>query len=139
MIKTALLVIALLIAYSANAGNVPGPVQKAFEQKFPNAASVKWEKENAHEYEASFTWKGEKYSANFSDNGEWLETETLVAFNMLPGKVQSAFTSVHKSETAKAVSKIETSKGTVKYEIEFRQGVKTIELFYDQDGKELKN
>ena len=107
-------------------------------QNFLNATNVKWDKENSHEYEASFEWKGEKYSANFSDTGEWLETESICAFNQLPDKVQTAFNASHKGSTIKAVAKIETSKGVTKYEVEIKQGIKTVELFYTADGTEIK-
>ena len=35
-------------------------------------------------------------------------------------------------------AEIETSKGITKFEVEFKQGVKTIELFYTIDGTEIK-
>lgn len=131
---------ALVCAYATSfaQSKTPTAVTTAFNQKFPNATKVKWDKENAHEYEASFEWKGEKLSANFSDTGEWLETESPIAFNQLPEKVQSAFNIAHKEATVKAVAKIETSKGITKFEVEFKQGVKTVELFYTADGKEIK-
>ena len=120
------------------AGNPPAAVQKAFEQKFPNAANIKWDKENAHEYEASFEWKGDKLSANFYDTGEWLETESPLTFNALPENVQTAFNASHKGATVKAVAKIETSKGVTKYEVEIKQGIKTVEFLYKIDGTEIK-
>lgn len=116
----------------------PTAVTTAFSQKFPNATKVKWDKENAHEYEASFEWKGINYSANFSDSGEWLETESPSSFNQLPEKVQAAFNASHKGATVKAAAKIETSKGATKYEVEIKQGIKTVELFYTADGTEIK-
>lgn len=119
-------------------GKTPIAVATAFSQKFPNATNVKWDKENAHEYEASFEWKGVNYSANFSDAGEWLETESPTSFNQLPDKVQASFNTLHKGAMIKAVAKIETSKGTTKYEVEIKQGIKTVEFFYTEDGTEIK-
>ncbi len=139
MTKSILTVVSfLLLSTLTFAGNAPTAVQKAFEQKFPDATSVKWDKENAHEYEASFEWKGEKHSANFSDSGEWLETESASSFNQLPDKVQTAFNTSHKGAIVKAVATIQTSKGITKYEVEFKRGVKTVELFYSADGNETK-
>lgn len=131
---------AITFAYTTSfaQSKTPNAVTTAFSQKFPNATNVKWDKENTHEYEASFEWKGEKYSANFSDTGEWMETESISAFNLLPDKVQTTFNSSHKGATIKAVAKIETSKGVIKYEIEIKQGIKTLELFYLADGIEIK-
>ncbi len=116
----------------------PIAVTTAFNKKFPNATHVKWDKENAHEYEASFIWNGVNYSANFSDTGNWLETESPTSFNQLPEKVQSAFKASHNGTTIKAKAKIETSKGETQYEVEIKQGVKTVEFFYDANGNELK-
>lgn len=116
----------------------PTAVTTAFNQKFPNATKVKWEKENDKEYEAGFEWKGDKYSANFSNEGEWLETESVTSFSKLPAKVQETFNATHNGAKIKAVAQIETSKGKINYEVEFKQGAKTVEVLYDENGKELK-
>lgn len=126
------------IATSFAQTKVPDAVSSAFNKKFADAKSIKWDKENSHEYEASFTWNGENYSANFSDKGEWLETESPSTFNKLPIKVQASFNSKHKTEAITSCSKIETSKGVTKYEIEIKRNMKTVELFYSSDGVETK-
>jgi Putative beta-lactamase-inhibitor-like, PepSY-like len=131
-------VIICAIATSFAQSKTPTAVTTAFNQKFLKATKVKWDKENAHEYEAGFEWKGAKYSANFSDTGEWLETESSITFNQLPEKVQIAFNSSHKGATVKAVAKIETSKNITKYEVEIKKGVKTVEFFYTAEGTETK-
>lgn len=128
----------LLLSTMAFGGNIPFAVQKAFDDKFPNATVVKWNKENAHEYEVSFEWQGEKHSANFSYNAEWLETESASTFDQLPEKVQTAFYAFHNGATVKAVAIIQTSDGVTKYEVEFKTGVKTVEVFYTPDGNEIK-
>lgn len=140
MKKIFFVAMALVCAYATSfaQSKTPTAVTTAFNQKFPNASKLKWDKENAHEYEASFELKGEKLSANFSDKGEWLETESPISFNQLPEKVQSAFNSAHNGVTVKAIAKIETSKGITKFEVEFKQGAKTVELFYTADGEEIK-
>lgn len=125
-------------AISFAQSKMPNAVKTAFDQKFKNATKVKWDKESLHEYEAEFQWQGLNYSANFSDTGKWLETESQSSFTQLPDKVQNAFNSSHKGAIVKAVAKIETSKGENKYEVEIKNGVSTIELFYTPDGKEVK-
>ncbi len=139
MTKSILTVLSfLLLGTLTFAGHIPTSVQKAFEQKFPQATAVRWDKENAHEYEASFKWNGQKHSANFSDTGAWLETESPSTFTQLPEAVQKAFNSSHQEATIKAVAIIETATGERKYEVEFKQGHKTLELFYTADGSEIK-
>lgn len=132
------MVLICAFATSFAQSKTPTAVSIAFNQKFPNATKVKWDKEDAHNYEASFLWKGVNYSANFNDTGEWLETETPITFNLLPEKVQTAFNASHKGVRPKAVAKIETSKQGTSYEVELKQGVKTVEVFYQANGKKTK-
>ena len=139
MIKILFTIISgLFIAAFTLAATPPAAVIKAFSQKFPTATKVKWDKENAHEYEASFVMNNAKYAANYTDKGEWLETESPLTFKELPVEVQKSFTTSHKNETAKLVSKIEQAKGVIKYEVEIKQGLKTIEFFYNPDGTVTK-
>lgn len=119
-------------------GKAPEAAVKAFNAKFPDATHVKWDKENAHNYEAEFEWKGGNYSANFSETGAWIETETPNKFNDLPEKVKTAFNAAHKGATVKETSKIENAKGETMYEVEMKQGAKTVELFYTPEGAETK-
>ncbi len=112
----------------------PKAVETAFNAKFPNATKVKWDKENATEYEASFVLKGVKHSTNYSIDGKWLETESPTTFDKIPQKVQEAFNAIHKGEKVKAIALIENSKGETLYEIEVKKGLKAVEYFYNADG-----
>ncbi len=134
------LAIAFICVYATGfaQSKIPADVISVFNEKFPEASNVKWDKENAHEYEASFVWKGEKHSANFYDKGEWLETESPTTFDQLPEKVQAAYNASHKGAKIKAIAKIETSKGSIKYEVEIKHGFRTVELFYDVNGNEVE-
>jgi hypothetical protein len=140
MKKIIFVVLAMVFVYATSPaqGKVPKSVETAFNVKFPKAIKVKWEKENKHEYEANFMQNGLNYSANFSDLGEWFETESLITFDELPLKIQTVFNSNHKEEKIKAVAKIETSKGDTQYEIEIKKGLKTVEYIYNSIGELIK-
>jgi Putative beta-lactamase-inhibitor-like, PepSY-like len=112
----------------------PKAVETAFNAKFPTASKVKWDKENATEYEASFILDGVKHSTNFSIDGKWFETESPTTFAKLPSKVQVAFNTAHKGAKVKAIALIENSKGETLYEIEIKKGLKEVEYFYKADG-----
>ncbi|CAN5502459.1 hypothetical protein BH10BAC5_BH10BAC5_27140 [soil metagenome] len=132
-----ILIIFLISSYSY-ADNVPAIVKKSFESRFPNAKNVKWDKENGSEYEAAFKLKGIKYSTTFSSTGDWMETESPTTFEMLPISVQNTFNDSNKGVKPRLCSKIELSTGRIKYEIEIKKKKKTIELFYEEDGKQIK-
>ena len=131
----------VMISLSANLfaqKKAPAAVITAFKTKFSAATAVKWQKENAHEYEADFMLDSVKHSANFSDKGAWLETESSISFADLPQKVQTAFNAVYHKRVL-AVAKIETAKGETEYEIEIiKNTVKKIELFYSTEGVLIK-
>ena len=114
---------------------VPKVVTEAFSKKFPTATNVKWEKENTTEFEANFTENKTQKAVNYSDKGVWLETETTIAFEQLPAKVQKTFNTENKDSKVKAVAIIETSKGETYYEIEVKKLLKTVEFFYNAEGK----
>lgn len=116
----------------------PAVVANAFKSRFSGATNVSWGKESKTEYEAEFTWNGKKYSANFAADGKWVETESPVAASELPAPVLNAYKSAHKSAPIKMAAKIETATGKQTYEIEYKQGAKTKEAFYDQNGNATK-
>ena len=140
MKKTIFIAWVLLCSYANSEANTKTPTEviAAFNKKFPDATKVTWDKENAHEYEAEFYLNKVKYSANYSDTGEWLETESPYKLNQLPEKVLATFNNKHKNSKVKDVSKIETSKGKVMFEIEIAIVLKTVELFYTENGLETK-
>ncbi len=117
--------------------NTPAAVISAFNNKFPGAKEIKWDQENSHEYEAEFTWKGVKHSANFNDEGQWLETESPLSFENLPVQIKDSFHKKYGEAKVKAVSIIETSGGVKKYEIEVKKTMKSQEYFFKEDGTEI--
>jgi len=134
---TSILCCLLFSCVLAFAGDPPVATQNNFKQKFPAVEKVKWEKEKKGGYEASFKSNGVKYSALFSDNGEWLQTETDLGFKNLPNNVKKSFSKTYLVGSAKGASKIETSKGDVKYEVEFRPGNRMLETYFLEDGTEV--
>lgn len=116
----------------------PAAVLSTFKQKFPHATKVSWEKEHAHEYEANFIENGSELSANFNEEGKWLETETPVSFNSLPEKVRIAFGNEHTEGESKGIFKIESAAGTVVYEIEIKSGLKNVDCLYNEDGTKTR-
>ncbi|MCB9195672.1 MAG: PepSY-like domain-containing protein [Flavobacteriales bacterium] len=125
-------IVAVLFAQSA-----PEVVKSAFNKKFPTATSVIWEKENSKEWEAEFKLDGKEYSANFSNDGTWKETEHEIALSDLPSSVQKTLKSEFAEYEIKEVEMVENS-GFTGYEIEVKKGKETLELVLDQNGKVLK-
>ena len=139
MKKYFLLVVTMLtISLQSCAINVPKAVSDAFAKKFPGITKVKWEKENANEYEAGFMLNGRSTSANFLANGSWVETEAEINTTDLPAAVVAAIHAKHPGPTINKAFKIESAKGPLTYEVEIRTGNKKREMVLEADEKIIK-
>ena len=140
--KNLILVIAASALISLNvtaqtSKNVPKNVKTAFSQKFAKATDVKWGKEGKTEWEAEFKLDGKEYSANFDLEGTWIETEYKITENEIPNAVKSAIQKDYTSSKFKAAEVSETPKGKV-VEVTFANGMKKMEVAFDENGKVVK-
>ena len=120
------------------AGIPPETVKKAFDQKFPNAANVKWGKESAKEWEAEFVFNGNKVSANFNTDGTWLETESNIAITDLPKTITEAVSVKYSGWTITIAEKSETPGTIAVYELVIKKDKVKKELAFNEDGTPAK-
>lgn len=127
-----LLMVAALWSCGQNV-RVPQAAKDAFASKFPSAKNIKWGKENAKEFEAEFTLDGVAVSANFDNNGQWLETETTMPFADLPVPVKESVQGKYPDATISLSEKIEHP-DKVMYEVHLKAKGKKLELVMNPDG-----
>jgi hypothetical protein len=143
--KTVKLIVVAFLAISINAcaqnGNVSEKVKTAFEQKFPNAQKVKWSKENETEWEAEFRFKGEEYSANFTTDGIWKETEHEIETSAIPLNVKQTLDAEFAGYKIEEAEISETAEGSV-YEFALEKDEQDMEVAISPEGmvkkKEVK-
>ncbi len=128
------MVAVLAISLVACAQNPPKSVADNFNMKFQNATKVKWDQEEANEWEAEFKMNGDAMSASYDNAGKWLETEKELNKNQLPAAVQSAFKSQFAGFKLGEASAIEKPdfKG---YELGIEKGEEALEILVTADGK----
>ncbi|WP_051907916.1 PepSY-like domain-containing protein [Flavimarina sp. Hel_I_48] len=128
----------LLFSSSLFAGTIkkdaPKVVRDAFAKKFPEAKSVKWDKESQNEWEAEFKMDGMEYSANFNNYGVWKETEHEVRQADVPHEVMASLKNEFPGYKIRESEISETSEGMV-YEFEVKKGGSEIEVALDSHGK----
>jgi len=116
---------------------VPENVTKAFSQKFPNAKKVKWDKENKTEWEAEFKLNGEEYSANFTTDGDWKETEYEIKKSAIPVSVKQTLDKEFAGYKIEEAEISETATGKV-YEFAMENDDTDMEVAISPDGKVVK-
>ncbi len=121
----------------ATAQDAPQKVKDAFSNKFPTAKSVKWSKESNNEWEAEFKMNGTEYSANFTEAGEWKETEHEIAMKDVPQTVQNSLKTSYAGYKVDEPEMSETSEGMV-YEFEMKKDGQKREVALDSQGKVIK-
>lgn len=142
--KNVALIIALAIAVSLQScaqnkddGKAPEKVKAAFNQKFPKAKKVEWEKENEAEWEAEFKMDGKEYSANFSADGEWVETEYEIKESQIPENILAILNSNFTDYEIEGAEIAETAAGK-SYEFEIEQDEDEFEVVIDAKGNLTK-
>ncbi len=116
----------------------PAAVKKAFEQKFPNVTKVKWGKETKTVFEAEFVFKGIKTSANFSQDGSWVETETQIKISELPNAVTNAINKDYPKSKILKAEKTESDKNGITYETLIKSGKHKKAVEFKEDGTPFK-
>ncbi len=140
--KNAILLISAagLISFSAcgqKKTDVPANVISAFGQKFPTAQKVKWDKENATEWEAEFKMDNKEYSANFNTDGQWMETEYEISTSEIPEAVNEALNTYYQGYKVEEAEISETANGQV-YEFEIKKDKEKMEVAFNTDGSLVK-
>lgn len=133
-----LLMIALLITGNAISQNTKAPqqVKDAFKQKFPDAKNVSWEMEEG-EWEAEFKKDTDSYSATFSEEGKWKETEKEITEKQVPETPMKALKAKYGDAEIEEISRVESEDG-ISYEFEIEQNEQVTEVLIDANGKILK-
>jgi uncharacterized membrane protein YkoI len=137
IIALSLMVVFQSCSQNSKNANVPEKVQSAFSKKFPMAKKVKWEMENDTEWEAEFKLNGKEYSANFTLNGDWEETEYEIKKSEIPANIKAILDQNFNKYEIEEAEISETNAGKT-YEFEIEVGEVKYEVSIDAQGKLTK-
>lgn len=137
LILTMVLTLTISTVSCAQEKDVPQKVKTAFNQKFPNAKRVSWEMEDETEWEAEFKMNGKEYSANFSLNGEWKETEYEIKKSEIPANIRAILDQNFDDYDIEEAEIAESASGK-SYEFEIEVDDQEFEVAIDAQGKLTK-
>lgn len=128
----AMLIFAIAACNSSDKSlDVPAIVDAAFKNEYSDIPRI-WQK-NYYGYEATFIQNNIKYEAEFSDTGEWLETEYYVTEKEFPEIVLKR---IRQEYPTFKITKYEieiTPQGNF-YEVDITDGEMEYELYFDVNG-----
>ncbi|TKK66110.1 hypothetical protein FC093_17790 [Ilyomonas limi] len=133
--------VALVVSAHAQLRKIPAEATNALKAKFPNAQKVEW-KDKLTYFEASFDNNGIATTADFSNKGEWQQTETALTWEETPAAIKDGF---KKSKYADAddwkmgdtVTKIVKSDNSTHYRIYVDKvdGIQKKYLYFNTNGQ----
>jgi hypothetical protein len=127
-----------VISFSAfSQKSVPENVKKEFTKKYASAQSVKWDSEEADEWEAEFIMNGKKMSASFDNTAKWIESETAISEKELPVGVVNTLNKDFKGYKKGPVEIFESPE-LEGFEMTLKKGEKSMEIIFDNNGAILK-
>ena len=119
-------------------------VTSAFEQRYPNASRVEWDREYAGYYVADFRENGVEKEAWFSYDGTWVMTETDLLPANLPEVIRTALNKTEYTEAngwwIEDVDKLERLDMETIYILDMEQRRTDIDmdLYFAEDGTFIK-
>ena len=123
-----------IIAQDEDMDGAPLTVEKAFKKMFPKAEMAGWELDEDDNWEASFKMAGKKQSASFTEDGQWIETETVISQKEIPQMVLASLNKNYPKHKITAAELVENSDGKW-YEVEFDRGGSKYEVMFDSKGE----
>lgn len=125
------------IAQTLRMDQVPPVVANGFKVKFPNGQQPGWSKVEKDTFEVGFINGKKQQTALFDATGKWLQTETVINYSEMPGKVRNAYSREFEDYRIQEVFEIETDNG-VTYEIITFKGRTNYLAIFSAKGELLK-
>lgn len=134
----ALLFVSAIAAQDIRMDEVPSEVIAKFQEQYPNATEVEWEKEGDG-YEVEFEMDGEEYEIEYTADGmREADYEQDISVDDLPEAIRSVIADSYAGYEIDSIEKV-VNDGSTTYEIELEKGWNDeIDLVFDQMGNILE-
>ncbi|MGS2726247.1 PepSY-like domain-containing protein [Psychroserpens sp. BH13MA-6] len=128
------IILAIFGCQNSVIAQAPEAVKATFQKMYPGENDPDWHQDDHGNYESHFKIDGIKYRADFSKNGQWIETETSIDKDDLPKAIKDKIKADYEDEEITEVEKVEHhSKGTF-YDVEFKRKGKNKDVEFRANG-----
>jgi len=120
---------------SSCSAQTPDEVKEAFDEKYPGEKHSKWKIDRNGNFETHFKKGGEEYRADFTPQGEWIETERSLKKKELPELVRKRIKSDYDDyEIVELEETRHHSKGLF-YDVELKKDGKKQDVEFNTNGE----
>ncbi|MFM1876857.1 MAG: hypothetical protein RL266_2594 [Bacteroidota bacterium] len=113
---------------------IPASVKKSFAQKYPDIKEVIWQMVDGN-FEGQFKKDAGEFTAIYTVEGNWLETEEKLRLRDLPTEVSSSVKENYGGYTISSAVKVESASTISFHKLELKKGSGVLELRIFSDGK----
>lgn len=130
----ALLILGLTSCQNKSNAQAPDAVKKTFQAKYPGENDPDWHRDDNGLWEANFKIDGEKYRADFNEDGSWVETENSLKKKNLPKGVLKTMKDKFGDEEFTEAERVDHHSKGIFYDIEFKKKGKNMDIEMREDG-----
>lgn len=122
------------LCMTATTIEVPSAVVQNFQDLYPSATNIAWEKTDNGLFEAEFKVDGQTFEAVFLPNGNWMHTGVDINSSELPSLITSRVEEIYNNASILEASKLSLPDGSSQYELELKEAGVNIEVVFYEDG-----
>lgn len=129
----------VLYSILTSQAQTPASVAAAFKEKYKDVKNVKWNAGDNNTYEADFESDSIAYTATFTDDGKWIQTESSIDSEDLPQVIKDALSKQYDSYLVSDAELIDSNDQGRMYSVHIERGDETTMVLLNEDGKIIKN
>lgn len=118
-------------------GQIPEVVKRSFESKYPGENDPDWHEDKNGNFESNFKKDGDKYRADFSPQGAWIETERSIKKKDLPKEVQKKPKDEYSTFKVLEIEEVDHYLKGLSYDVELKKGGEKHEVEFSANGQVL--
>lgn len=128
----------LILAFgcqSSTKGQVPEEVKSSFQEKYPGENDPDWHKDQNGNYESQFKKDGDHYRADFSPDGNWIETEQSIDEDDLPKAIKEVLEEEYDKFKIVEVELVNHHSKGMFYDVELKDDGEKIDIEFKENGE----